>query len=318
VKKLPLPEDLRVFMTIAECASFSGAANRLGLSTSAVSKRVQILEGVLGRRLFTRSAQFTGLTVDGKRLLAVAPKVLDMLELMTNGIGDVEAEPCGELRVCSSFGFGRNYVTGPLGRFAADFPQVDVHFEVFDRLVNLEEEGFDLDIRVGDEIAGRHIATRLASNHRILCASPHYLRNFGAPLNIYDLKNHQCLLIRERDHALGIWNLQISERHTTLRVKSRLISNNGEIIQQWARDGHGIIFRSIWDVALDLVGGTLVHILPEVKQEANIWAVHPERLSSSSKTQACVSYIRDDYSKRAAILSNALSTAGVEVSIENG
>jgi LysR family transcriptional regulator, transcriptional activator for dmlA len=315
VKRLPSPDDLRIFMAIAELASFSEAASSLGLSASGVSKRVRNLETVLGRKLFLRSAKYTGLTNDGKRLLNMVPAALGALELMADGLGDTESPPSGELRVCSSFGFGRNYVATPLGLLSSDFRNIKLRFELFDRLVDLEEEGFDLDIRVGDDIAGRHIATPLARNYRILCASRTYLEKHGTPKNIGQLTNHDCLLIRERDQALGTWRVSVDSVPTTIRLQSRLTSNNGEVIQQWARDGYGIILRSIWDVAPDLVEGRLIHLLPNVRQDANIWAVHPERLSSSPTTQACVTYLRKYYTAQAEKLSDELSRARLGVAL---
>ena len=177
-------------------------------------------------------------------------------------------------------------------------PGLQVRLEVFDRLVDVAGEGFDLDVRVGDEIAPHLMARRLADNHRVLCAAPAYLARRGTPRTLAELPGHDCLVIKERDHPFGVWRLRQGAQEQAVKVRGPLSANNGEMVVQWAVDGRGIALRSMWDVAPLLQSGQLVQVLPEWRQEANIWAVYPTRLERSAKVRVCVEFLQEQFRHR--------------------
>lgn len=289
----PLPEDLRVFSAVARKSSFASAAEELGVSPAYVTKRVRVLEAVLNTKLFHRTTRRVVVTEEGERVYHWAQKILDDVDHLVEEIGVTRKVPRGTLRVCSSFGFGRRVVAPALSELAAKFPLLQVRFEVFDRLVDVATEGFDLDVRVGDEIAPHLIARRLASNHRVLCAAPSYLKARGTPRNLAELALHDCLIIKERDHPFGVWRLRHGKQESTIKVRGPLSSNNGEMVVQWAVDGRGIALRSTWDVGPLIAEGKLVRVLGEYTQEANVWAVYPSRLNASAKVRVCVSFLEE-------------------------
>lgn len=133
---------------------------------------------------------------------------------------------------------------------------------------------------------------RIAVNSRILCAAPAYLGRRGTPANVFDLEKHDCIVIRERDQSFGVWKLKGPGGMETVRVSGSLSCDNGEIVHQWAVDGHGIILRSTWDVDSSLRAGQLVRVLPDYEQEADISAVYPLRLTESAKVLVCVEYLQ--------------------------
>jgi LysR family transcriptional activator of dmlA len=284
--------DLRVFVTVVRKGSFSAAAAELGMSPAFVSKRVGILEGALGVRLFERSTRRVVVTDDGERVYGRAQRILEQLDDMLDELGERHSEPAGRLRICSSFGFGRKVVAPVIARLAASHPRLQIRFEVFDRLVDTVAEGFDLDVRIGDAIAPQLVARKLMDNHRILCASPAYLARHGSPKVLADLPGHQCLAIKERDHPLGTWRLQGRHGQETVRVSGALSTNHGEIALRWAEEGAGIVLRSQWDARAYLASGALVQVLPEYTQPASVWAVYPQRLAGSSRVQVCVDFLR--------------------------
>lgn len=284
-------EDLRVFAAVARKSSFAAAAEELGVSPAYVSKRIGILERSLGVRLFHRTTRRVVVSEDGERVYAWAQKILDNIEHLYDEVSATRRMPRGLLRICSSFGFGRTVVAPALARLVSTHPALQVRFEVFDRLVDIAAEGFDLDIRVGDDIAPHLTARRLASNFRVLCASPDYLARRGQPRSLAELSNHDCLAIKERDHPFGVWKLRNGSAEETVKVTGPLSSNNGEIVLQWAVDGAGIVLRSMWDAAPYLNSGELVRVLPEYRQDANVWAVYPPRLTGSAKVRVCVEFL---------------------------
>lgn len=289
----PLPEDLRVFLTVIRKTSFAAAADELGLSPAYVSKRIQILESTLATRLLHRTSRKVALTEDGERVQRWALRILEDLQLLHDELAEAHAAPRGRLHLCSTFGFGRNHVAPAISLLAERYPDLEIRLDLFDRVVDIVSEGFDLEIRVGDDIPGQHIGRRLVSNHRVLCAAPDYLQRRGTPQTLVDLEQHDCLVLKERDNAFGIWRLEHEGKHDSVRVSGPLSSNSGEIVLQWALDGRGVLLRSLWDVRPLLEQGRLVQVLNDYTQSANIWAVYPTRLANSGKLRVCVEFLQE-------------------------
>ncbi|KAA0889581.1 LysR substrate-binding domain-containing protein [Pusillimonas sp. ANT_WB101] len=286
-------QNLRILCEVADYQSFAKTAQMMGVSPAFVTKRIQQLETDLGTRLFHRTTRQVSLTEQGEHVYSQAQHILLSVDGLQNQIDLMKGEPRGILRVSTSFGFGRRVVAQSLAQYSRNHPEVQIKLEVFDRLVDLARDKFDLDVRIGDIIDPNYIARKLASNHRILCASPEYLQTHGTPRKISELSEHNCLVIRERDHPVGIWKLSRRNKSINVKVDGSLTTNNGEIAVAWALAGHGIMLRSIWDSQEHLQSGQLVHILKEYRQEANVWAVYPERLSASAKIKSCVSHLEE-------------------------
>lgn len=290
-RSLPLPEDLRVFLTVIRKGGFAAAADELGLSPAYVSKRIRILEEALHTRLIHRTSRRIALTDDGERTRRWALRILDDLQQLGDELTEAHGCPSGTLHLCSSFGFGRNLVAPALSQLAERYPALEIRLDLFDRKVDLVGEGYDLEIRVGEDIPPQHIGRCLARNRRVLCAAPSYLARRGTPTRLGDLAMHDCLVIKERDNAFGIWQLQDNGQEHDIRVRGPLSSNHGEVVLQWALDGRGILLRSLWDVQPLLSTGRLVRVLPAFSQPADVWALYPSRLAQSGKLRACVEFL---------------------------
>ncbi len=292
MNNLPLLNDLRVFMLVARRAGFAAAAEELGVSPAFVSKRVSLLEQTLNVMLLHRTTRRVTITEEGERIYEWAQRILQDVDEMMDELSDVRQVPQGTLRIISSFGFGRRVVAPALSALALQYPQLELRFDVQDRLVDLVNEGGDLDIRVGDDIAPNLIARQLAANHRVLCASPQFLARHASPKQLSDLAALPCLVIKERDHPFGVWQLHSKEGQHAIKVTGPLSSNHGEIVHQWCLDGQGIALRSWWDVRENIASGHLVQVLPDYWQPANVWAVYVSRLATSAKIRTTVEFLR--------------------------
>ena len=292
-RELPLPKDLNVFLTVIRKHSFAAAAEELGQSPAYVSKRIGILEATLKTRLLHRTTRRLVLTDDGERTQRWATRILNDFDDMVDDLTQAQHIPRGLLQVCTSFGFGRERVAPAISLLMEKHPELEVRLEVFDRGVDIVREGFDLEIRVGEDLPQQHISRLLRRNVRVLCAAPDYLERHGAPEKIEDLQEHDCLVLRERNSPFGIWNLTRDGKELAVPMSGPLSTNNGEIVLLWARMGRGIVLRSTWDAEPFLESGELIQVLPDYTQEANIWAVYPTRLSHSAKLRVCVEFLKD-------------------------
>ncbi len=289
----PQLDDLRLFCVVVRNRSFAETARELGISRAVVSKRIALLEAAVAERLLHRTTRQVSLTAQGEVVHQWAQRILEDVELMGEAISREKAAPSGLLRLCSSTGFGRSRLAPALSELAQRYPELEIQLELFDRPVDLLEEGFQLDIRLGQVREGNVIKRRIASNRRVLCAAPAYLERFGMPQSLEDLKNHRCIPIRERDQDFGRWELDGPDGLVAIKVSGRLSANNGEIVRQWAIDGHGIILRSTWDISREIEAGLLVPVLPAYFQQADVWAVSPSRLSVSARVRVCVEFLEE-------------------------
>lgn len=286
-------EDLRLFRMVVHKQSFSASALEMGVSKALISKRITQLESVLQTRLLYRTTRKVSVTENGHIVYQWAQRILEDVEQMTEAVSSAKITPRGLLRICTSSGFGRNHVSRAISAMTQRYPALEFQLELLDRPVDLVQEGFDLDIRIGKVHEPNLIAKQIGSNARVLCASPAYLERCGTPLRLADLAQHQCIVIRERDQEFGHWQVKGPNGVETARVSGPLSANNGEIAHRWAIDGHGIILRSMWDVDPSLERSELKRILPDYEQEANIWAVYPSRLHNSAKVRVCVQFLEE-------------------------
>jgi LysR family transcriptional regulator, transcriptional activator for dmlA len=288
-----LPRDLQVFIHAARLASFSAAAQEMGVSPAYISKRIGLLEEALKLRLFHRTTRNVSLTERGEVMLSWAQRVLDVYAQMDGELENGQNDIRGGLRIAASSGLGRNHIAPVLSELVKMHPGLEIDLEILDRSVDLVEEEIDIDVRVGDVREPHLVPHPLAHGARILCAAPEYLRVHGEPQSIADLSRHSCLLIRERGETFGRWSLRGPGGTRNVRVNAALASNHGDVIRRWALEGHGIMLRSFWDIAESLQRGDLAHVLREFWQPADVWAVTKIRSENSAKTRLCIRHLRN-------------------------
>jgi LysR family transcriptional activator of dmlA len=293
--------DLAFFSLLIKHGSMAAAAQQLGVTPPAVSKRLAAIERRLGVRLLQRTTRRIGLTPEGETYLVDGARVLQELEALERTVAGGHAAPKGLLRVCATLGFGRKHIAPALSKFARRFPDVEVQLQLTDRPVNLVEQGFDLQVRLGELPDARLTARLLAHNRRVLCGSPTYLRRAGEPTSPRELARHACLFIRESEETFGTWHLRNGARTETVKVRGPFASNDGECVLGWALDGHGILMRSLWEAAPMLRSGRLRPVLAEWSlPPADVYAVFPTRSHLSAKTRALVDFLLEAFEKHRA------------------
>lgn len=284
--------DLAFFVTLAESRSLSAAAQELGLSAAAVSRRLAALEARLGIRLMQRTTRRTSLTQEGLRYLEEGRRILADIETLEQDVSGRSATPQGLLRVNAGFGFGRHHIAPAIADFVRQHPQVEVQLQLTDRPMQFGEDGVDVCIRFGEVPDARVTSRKLASNRRLFVATPAYLKQHGTPASPADLKHHRCIVIRERDEVYGQWQLRCGSLKQTVKVQGPVSTNDGETALDWALQGLGILQRSAWHVAPYLRSGRLVQVLSDWElPSADIHAVYPARRNLSAKVIAFVDHL---------------------------
>ncbi|MCD5330229.1 LysR family transcriptional regulator [Chromobacterium piscinae] len=290
--KMNSVSDVAFFLEVVKAGTLSGAAQELGVSTAAVSRRLANLEARLGIRLLNRTTRRTAITYEGELYLAEGKKILGDLEELEQRLASAQSIPKGLLRVNATFGFGRQFIAPAIADFVEIYPDVDVQLSLSDRPANLIEEGFDVCIRFGEMPDARVTSRKIASNRRLLCASPAYLECFGVPVSPMDLQRHRCIVIRESDETYGAWHLHSGAAQANVKVRGTVSTNDGEAAVNWALRGLGILLRSEWNVAPYLRSGRLREVLGDWRfPAADIHAVYPMKNNLSAKVRAFVSHL---------------------------
>ncbi|MGE6606351.1 LysR family transcriptional regulator [Halomonas sp. NPDC076908] len=300
-------DDLAFFQHLARAGSLTGTARELGLSLSAVSKRLKLLEGRLGVELAARTTRRLTLTAEGERYFVRGALILDELDELENSLGEKANQALsGRLRVNATFGFGRRHIAPLLSRFCAEHPEVEGWLELTNFPLNLSDHGFDIGIRVGEPPESRLVARRILANRRVLCASPAYIAQAPALKVPADLLQHACLVIRENDSDFPLWRFEQSSQPTkiqSVKVSGRLASNDGEVITRLALDGHGVMLRSWWDVNEHLASGALVALLPGWQGvRADFYAVYEQRRHVPARLRAFIDYVQREIAGRVSVL----------------
>ncbi|MGR4067019.1 LysR family transcriptional regulator [Billgrantia sp. C5P2] len=290
-------DDLAFFQQLAQAGSLTATARELGLSLSAVSKRLKQLEARLGVELASRTTRRFSLTAEGERYLERGAAILEELAELEEALGEQQAALSGPLRVNATFGFGRRHVAPLLSAFCARHPGLEGVLELSNYPLSLGEQGFDIGIRIGEPPDSRLVARRLLTNRRVLCASPDYLARMAPLVSPADLAAHACLILRENDSDYGVWRFCRRDDDAVeqaVKVSGPLASNDGEVIVQLALDGHGIALRSWWDIHPHLMDGRLVELLPEWRGvRADFHVVYQQRRHVPARIRAFVAFLEE-------------------------
>jgi DNA-binding transcriptional LysR family regulator len=285
--------DLDLFLRVLDLGSITAAAHSLDLSVAVASQRLKRLEQELGVRLFHRTTRRLRPSAEGMALAQRGRPLVEELTSLGADLRQASTEVAGTLRVTMSATFGRQYVSPLLPEFMALHPKLRLSVHLNDRLVDLVSEGYDLAIRIGALEDSTLVARRIASNRRVVCASPDYLARHAAPRTPQDLAAHDCLLLLGRDGANNLWRFTAPDGgESAVRVRGRFESDLGELIRDAALAGQGVGTFSVWHIADDLRAGRLRLLLTDYSLPATaISAVTPHRRYTPPRVQAFVDFL---------------------------
>lgn len=276
-------DAMTAFVAVCEAESLTGAAKKLGLSPSVMSRQIAALEGRLGTRLFHRTTRSISLTDAGSRFLDRARRILADLEEAEGAAQDEKAEPRGRLSVTAPVIFGRLHVAPVLARFVERYRQASVDLTLSDRFVNLVEEGHDLAVRIGHLPDSQLIARRLGETRRALVASPAYLARAGIPLHPGDLVRFSVVAFAPVAQSFD-WSFADDLK---VRVEPRFVVNNGDTAISWALAGSGIARVLYYQVRDAIREGQLVEVLQAFAPEPMpIHLVYPSARLLPGKVRA--------------------------------
>ncbi len=179
-----------------------------------------------------------------------------------------------------------------MAAFFTKYPEVEIQLEISDHPLDLATHGFDLGIRFGTLPDAAFHARKIASNRRLLCASPLYLEKHGVPERLSDLQRHNCIFLRQNETPYGVWSFTVGSRTQNIKVRGPLGCNDGAVALNWALEGHGILLRAEWDIARYVRSGRLRVLLEDqTPVRADVYAVYPQQLHLPARVRSLIDFL---------------------------
>jgi DNA-binding transcriptional LysR family regulator len=282
---------MRVFTSVVDAGSFTGAADKLDLSRGMATRYVAQLEEHLGVRLLNRTTRSVSLTEAGNDYNERATQVLTLIEEAEGSVAQKVSVPHGTLRVSSSNAFGAHHLGLAITEYLQQYPGVRVDVTLNDRVVDLIEEGFDLAIRVAARIDPGLVARKLARVRLVACASPGYLKKHGVPRMPEDLVHHHCLTYAYVSSP-NEWRFRRKGVERRVRVSGGLRANSGDILGNAATEDLGVTLQPDFLVFEALRERKLVRVLADWEtDELGVFAVYPNRKFLPSKVRNFIDFL---------------------------
>ena len=284
-------DDMVAFLRVVDAHSFTLAAERLGVSKSAVSRRMTELENRLGARLLNRTTRRLSLTEVGQAFYERCTRIVADVEEAERAVADLHAQPRGTLKINAPMSFGMMHIAPAIADFLGRHPGLEIDMDLNDRYIDLIEEGYDVAVRIGKLRDSSLVARKLAPNRRVVVASSAYLKAHGRPLHPDDLTQHNCLIYTNAPLA-GQWQFRIDGEDRAVKVSGCLRVNNGEVLREAAIAGQGITILPTFIIGEQIARGLLEVVLTEfISSDSAVHAVYPHSRHLSPKVRAFVDFL---------------------------
>ena len=277
--------ELNYFLTLAQTQSFVKAGQLLGISSSALSHSMKNLETRLNLRLFNRTTRNVSLTEAGQQLFDQLSPLYQAINHEVDALNDFLNTPSGLIRI--------NAPT--LAAEAVLYPKIRLEIVVDDRWADIVKEGFDMGVRLGNDVAKEMVAVPISAPLKMaLVASPDYLAQHGSPKNIDDLQQHRLIgtkLSAEQGTVMQ-WKFKYKKELITFTPKSQFSINN-HLRLQAVSDGLGIAWVAHMSVADAIRSGKLVELLPAYAMTYEpLYLYYPSRRGHSNVFKLIVDALR--------------------------
>lgn len=285
----------RTFVRVVDCASFTRAADLLGLPRSTVSAAIQQLETRVGTNLLHRTTRRVAPTHDGIAFYARCQRIIDDVEDSESLFRQSSEGMSGTIRVDVPARIGRLIVAPALPGFLRSHPKLHIELGVTDRSVRLVEENVDCALRVGELEDSSMIARHLGEFRLINVASPAYLKRRGTPASPADLKHHQAILYASPTSGrVADWEWTEGTASRTIQVPGRVTVNNAESYIACCLAGLGLIQIPAYDVRDYLASGELTEVMPDHRAAPmSVSILYPHRRHMSRRLRTFMDWLGD-------------------------
>ncbi|MBL0452932.1 LysR family transcriptional regulator [Aeromonas veronii] len=281
---------LRVFVSVVEQGSLSGAGEKLDMSRAMVSRYLAELESWMGARLLHRTTRRLSLTGPGEEALNRARAMLALGEEMEQIAVKGDDAPKGQLRITSSYSLSEALLVGAANDYLAQYPGTAIDILLLDRTVNLVEERIDLAVRITNDLDPNLVARRLGTCHSVVCASPTYLARHPMPHKMQDLALHNCLTYTYFGKSL--WEFNGPDGPESVPVSGNMSANISNLLLEATLEGAGISLQPRYSAQPYLERGELVPLLTDWQpKRLGVYGVYATRKQMSPLLRSFLDFL---------------------------
>ncbi|WP_306253033.1 LysR family transcriptional regulator [Parvularcula sp. IMCC14364] len=290
-------EEMSVFVEIARAEGITGAAERLNLAPSAVSRRLKDLEARLGTQLVSRTTRHVSLTDAGRTYLAHAERILSDVDEANSDIAQLRSTLAGKIYLAAPLSFGLRHLPDALSTFMKANPEISVEVDMSDRMIDLAAEGFNLALRIGNLEDSSLMARKIAELPAWLAASPDFIEKHGPFKTLEDLHGLPALIYTGGTGKAETINVRTEKKkEDRIPVEPVCLSNNGDLLASLAEHGHGIIRSPCFILQNAVDGGKLVRLFESCDWgTVTLQAVWPPTRHLTARTRALIDFFAMQY-----------------------
>ncbi|AKM29695.1 LysR family transcriptional regulator [Pandoraea faecigallinarum] len=289
-------KNMRIFVRVADGASFAGAARALDMTTPQVSKAISELEAHLRTRLLHRTTRKLALTDAGRRYLARCRDIIALVDVSEAEAGAASAAPSGTLRLHAPASFGQVFVVPALARFLEQYPDVEADLLLSSRVPDLLEENIDVSLRLAASQLPDSglVSARICRMASVLCASPQYLAEHGTPASLDALAQHTRVRLNAPHYTVERWLFDGPGGPVKLPIpQARLRVNTADSLTAALVSGCGVAPVPLLSALAALRNGSLVRVLPEYElQGTDVYALYASRRYLDAKVKTWIEFLR--------------------------
>ena len=291
--------DIKVFISVVEAGSFSGASKNLAMPATTVSRKVVQLEASLGVKLLHRSTRKLSMTEEGRHYFHLCQQHLIALEEANDAVMQAQAKPKGKIRISSPFDFSMQYAQPWITEFLKEYPEISIELDTSDSYVNMVENRIDVAFRSGQLQDSSLIARRIGPKHSVCCASPEFLKTVKKVIHPDDLTKLNCLIMGKSLSA-SHWQFIKNKQQYQVTVSGRYATTSMHLIIDSALNGLGIAYVPIALVKDHLESGRLVEVLADFETpKSNMFLIYQSHKYMTKSIRLFIDHVIEKVSPNA-------------------
>ncbi|HEV2613137.1 MAG TPA: LysR family transcriptional regulator [Gammaproteobacteria bacterium] len=272
-----LLDEMEIFYTVIELGSFAKAADKLGVSKSHISKKIDLLEKHLHAKLITRTTRKLSLTEAGDNFYQQCAKVIEEATKGYAIIHELRGKPAGTLRISAPPAYGIYVLPRIIHNYLSHYPDVKIEVNLSNDYIDLVKQGYDLALRSGKLESSSLIAQKILSVENIICASPSYLKKYGTPEHPNDLETHNFAVYEAAKKSRELVFTK-NTHAVTVVINGKIIANQIELSKKLVLESACIASLPKFMVEAEIAAGTIIHCLKDYHlPKSDLYAVYPER-----------------------------------------
>jgi DNA-binding transcriptional LysR family regulator len=284
-------ETMRTFCMVATLGSFKAASERLGISTALCSKYVNRLEDRLGVRLLNRTTRSLALTELGEVYLERCKNLLEDFDELDASMHERTGTAKGLIKISAPRTYGEVYLSGLIGTFLKENPEVEIVMDLNDRYIDIVEEGFDIAIRIGDLDDSSFYAKKIDQTAMVVCATPSYFAEHNRPTHPEELSAFECVLDANK-RQYNRWPFYIDGKAEQIEVNGRSRFNSATAVREALLHDAGVGFCPLFAVEKDIETGALERVLTDFESPPlDVHAVYPHNRHLALKVRLFVDFL---------------------------